>query len=151
MFDYDWFAGRAFEQQQAEAVQRCLAVHFPHLSTEQIMEDPDACKFADELEVRRIIYLRDGVCYEVKAIADVNSKSHLTFECEPADEHYKVGAFVVAVPFEDIARVEVFAVHPSEKPDDMPAITGFKGKPERKHGRDSRHDRRSSAGGDERT
>ncbi len=68
----------------------------------------------------------DGFSYEVKQFAEVNSKSHLVFECEPVDEQYKVGAFVVTVPFEEIVRVEVFSVHPSEKPDDMPQITGFR-------------------------
>jgi hypothetical protein len=48
----------------------------------------------------------------------------------PVDERYKVGAFVVTVPFEEIVRVEVFAVHPTEKPDDLPQITGFRGHPE---------------------
>jgi len=31
----------------------------------------------------------------------------------------------VTVPFDDIVRVELFAVHPSEKPEDMPSIKGF--------------------------
>jgi hypothetical protein len=56
----------------------------------------------------------------------VDSKSHLVFECAPVDEHYKVGAFVVTVPFEEIVRVEAFAVHPDEKPEDLPQITGFR-------------------------
>ena len=46
------------------------------------------------------------------------------------DDHYKVGAFVVSLPFEEIVRVEVFAVHPDEKPEDVPQITGFRGHPE---------------------
>ncbi|MFQ5591080.1 MAG: hypothetical protein ACE5HE_07960, partial [Phycisphaerae bacterium] len=89
------------------------------------------------LETRVLIYLRDGFSYEVKQIADVRAKSHLVFECEPIDEQYKVGAFIVTVPFEEIVRVEVFAVHPNEKPVDWPQITGFRGykePPEQKHG-----------------
>ncbi len=43
----------------------------------------------------------------------------------PADEAYKVGCFVVTIPFDDICRVEIFAVHPEEKPEDMPSIKGF--------------------------
>ena len=31
---------------------------------------------------------------------------------------------------EGIVRVEVFAVHPDEKPEDVPQITGFRGHPE---------------------
>ena len=61
---------------------------------------------------------------------DVGLKGMLTFECEPVDEQYKVGAFVVSVLFEEIVRVEVFAVHPSEKPEDTPMITGFRNRPE---------------------
>ena len=82
--------------------------------------------FVSELEDRTLIYLRDGFSYEVREFAEVSSKSHLAFECEPVDEHYKVGAFVVTVLFEEIVRVEVFAVHPDEKPNDSPQITGFR-------------------------
>jgi hypothetical protein len=52
--------------------------------------------------------------------------SALSFECVPVDENYQVGAYVVVVPFEDIARVEVFAVHPDDKPQDNIRIPGFK-------------------------
>ena len=45
---------------------------------------------------------------------------------EPAEELYKVGVFVVAVPFDDIARVEVFAAHRDQKPENLPMITGFR-------------------------
>jgi len=37
---------------------------------------------------------------------------------------------VVAVPFDDIVRVEIFAVHPSEKPENLPLITGFRSSPD---------------------
>ncbi len=87
-------------------------------------------KFQADIELRILVYLRDGFSYEVKEIATVASRSHLVFECEPVDEQYKVGAFVVTVPFEEIVRVEVYAVHPSEKPDDLPQITGFRSHPE---------------------
>jgi hypothetical protein len=80
--------------------------------------------------VRSLVYLRDGFSYELKEMVDMESKTHLTFECEPVDDHYKVGAFVVSVPFDEIVRVEVFAVHPSEKPEDMPLITGFRARPD---------------------
>jgi hypothetical protein len=131
MFDYDWFHGRPFAQLQDQARQRCAASRFPHLSPDDALADRQYHDFLDSLEVRILIYLRDGFSYEVKGVAEVDSKAHLTFECEPVDEHYKVGAFVVSVPFDDIVRVEVFAVHPAEKPEDMPLITGFRNQPER--------------------
>ncbi len=128
MFDYDWFSGLAFEQQRRDARLRCARKHFPDVNPEQPTEAFK--RFFDELEARALIYLRDGFSYELKSLATVDSRSHLTFECEPVDEHYKVGAFVVAVPFDDIVRVEIFAVHPSEKPEDVPLITGFRSGPE---------------------
>ena len=131
MFDYDWFHGPSYSQLQDEARQRCAQKRFPDLSTEAAADHAEFKRFLNELEVRRLVYLRDGFSYEVKAMAEMDSKAHLTFECEPVDEHYKVGSFVVTVPFEDIVRVEVFAVHPEEKPEDMPLITGFRNQPER--------------------
>lgn len=126
MFNYDWFHGPAFEQQKAEARWRCALQHFPNLDPKQAREDEAFTKFHSGLEERTLIYLRDGFSYEVRQIANVSSKSHLVFECVPVDEHYKVGTFVVTVPFDEIVRVEVFAVHPNEKPEDLPQITGFR-------------------------
>jgi hypothetical protein len=130
MFDYDWFHGQAYQEQVDEAKYRCGIMKFPDLDPTEAQESEEAQKFFGQLEVRTLIYLRDGFSYEVKGIAEVSSKSHLVFECMPVDERYKVGAFVVTVPFEEIVRVEVFAVHPTEKPDDLPQITGFRGHPE---------------------
>ncbi len=130
MFNYDWFHGQAYQQQRDEAKRRCLKVHFSGGDGRKKPDDGKAEAFRSELEVRTLIYLRDGFSYEVRGIAEVGSKSHLVFECEPVDEQYKVGAFVVTVPFDEIVRVEVFAVHPSEKPEDSPQITGFRGHPE---------------------
>ncbi len=149
MFDYDWFHGPAFEQQQHEALERCALAHFPDLTEETLEDDLEAQRFIEDLELRRLIYLRDGFSYELKDMVDVHSKSHFTFECEPVDEQYKVGAFVVAVPFEDIARVEVYAVHPAEKPEDMPAITGFRTKPESQSGREIIAERAATSPDDE--
>jgi hypothetical protein len=126
MFNFDWFNGRPFQQQREEARQRCAARHFPDLAPELRTKDGEFQKFLGALETRCLVYLRDGFSYEFKGFAEVDSKTHLTFECEPVDDQYKVGAFVVTVPFEEIVRVEVFAVHPSEKPDEMPQITGFR-------------------------
>ncbi len=141
MFDYDWFGGAAFEQQKRDAKLRCVRKHFPEVRPDA---PTDAYKrFYEELEARVLIYLRDGFSYEFKELATVDSRSNLTFECEPADEHYKVGTFLVAVPFEEIVRVEVYAVHPSEKPEDVPLITGFRSAPEgpvpREDGGEAKH------------
>ena len=59
-------------------------------------------------------------------MADIGMSSALAFECVPVDENYQVGAYVIVVPFEDIARVEVFAVHPDEKPQENLRIPGFR-------------------------
>jgi len=126
MFNYDWFHGPAFQQQQGEAVWRCVTAKFPDADRETLEQNEEAMAYGQQVEVRTLIYLRDGFSYEVKQIADLNTKSHLVFECEPVDDRYKVGAFVVTVPFDEIVRVEMFAVHPSEKPDDLPQITGFR-------------------------
>ncbi len=130
MFNYDWFHGQAYQEQRDEAKRRCLKAHLSGGDGGTGSDDGKADTFRSELEVRTLIYLRDGFSYEVRGIAELSSKSHLVFECEPVDEQYKVGAFVVTVPFDEIVRVEVFAVHPSEKPEDSPQITGFRGHPE---------------------
>jgi len=127
MFNYDWFHGASYVQQQEEATRRCIARHFPDVDLSHGEHGEEVEKLRSEIELRTLIYLRDGFSYEVKQIATVDTKSHLVFECEPVDEQYKVGAFVVTVPFEEIVRVEVFTVHPSEKPVDWPQITGFRG------------------------
>lgn len=131
MFDYDWFYGSQFERQQEEARWRCALHRFPDLTRDHGLSDANFRKFFEEIEIRRLVYLRDGFSYEIKQLAEVESKSHLTFECEPVDDQYKVGSFVVGVPFDEIVRVEVYAVHPAEKPDDMPMITGFRTKPDK--------------------
>src|SRR5262249_44923667 len=90
-------------------------------------QNNDFQQFLGEIEARTILYLRDGFSYEVKDVIALATSGSLSFECAPADEAYKVGAFVVTVPFDDIVRVEIFAVHPREKPEDMPSIKGFAG------------------------
>jgi len=130
MFNYDWFHGSPYQEQKAEAQRRCVASHFPEMKPDDRKARQEAADFSSELETRTLIYLRDGFSYEIREIAQVASRSHLVFECEPVDDHYKVGAFVVTVPFEEIVRVEVYAVHPSEKPEDLPQITGFRASPD---------------------
>ncbi len=130
MFDYDWFNGTAHRQQQEQARLRCTVRRFPDADPESILEVEKTSRFHEEVIVRTLVYLRDGFSYEVKGLVEVDSKTHCTFECEPVDEHYKVGSFVVCVPFDEIVRVEVFAVHSAEKPEDVPLITGFRGRPD---------------------
>lgn len=130
LFDYDWFHNTQFDEQRTEAQWRCALGKFPELDREDAFENDDFRAFCEALRVRTLIYLRDGFSYELKGLADVSSKSHLVFECEPVDDHYKVGSFVVSVPFDDISRVEVFAVHPEEMPEEMPSITGFRSRNE---------------------
>ena len=130
MFNYDWFHGPAYLEQQDEAKRRCVESHFSEDKTAEAASSKARERFRDEIEIRTLLYLRDGFSYEVKQIADVSVRSHLVFECEPVDEHYKVGAFVVTVPFDELVRVEVYAVHPSQKPEDSPQITGFRAQPE---------------------
>ncbi len=130
MFNHDWFHGQAYQEQRDEAKRRCVASHFPEAKASDTRTAAEIATFRTDLVLRTLIYLRDGFSYEIREIANVSSRSHLVFECEPVDDHYKVGAFVVTVPFEEIARVEVFAVHPSEKPDDLPQITGFRTHPD---------------------
>lgn len=129
IFDYDWFTGPAFDRQKDQARRRCARKKFPNVSPAEESQHHGFMAFASELEVRTLVYLRDGFSYELKELVDTGLRSLLTFECEPLDEQYKVGAFVVSVLFEEIVRVEIFAVHPSEKPEDMPLITGFRTSP----------------------
>ncbi|MFQ5414315.1 MAG: hypothetical protein ACE5E6_07630 [Phycisphaerae bacterium] len=130
MFNHDWFHGDPFSVQQEEARWQCTSAHFPDVPRDELADHEDATRFCAELEIRILIYLRDGFSYEVKQVLDAATKSHLLFECEPVEDQYKVGAFVVSLPFDEVVRVEVFAVHPSEKPDDLPQITGFRAQPD---------------------
>jgi hypothetical protein len=127
LFNYDWWFDGAFARRMEEAKSRCAKNHFPELDLENAATDEAYKDFFDELEARTIVYLRDGFSYEIKEIIQRPTTSALTFECMPADEAYKVGCFVVTLPFDDIVRVEIFAVHPDEKPEDMPSIKGFAG------------------------
>jgi hypothetical protein len=130
VFDYDWFHGNQFAEQQEESQWRCSLRRFPELDRDDAFENDSFREFWESLKIRTLVYLRDGFSYELKELTDLPSKSHLNFECEPVDDQYKVGSFVVSVPFDDVARVEIFAVHPSEMPADMPAITGFRARGE---------------------
>lgn len=127
MFDYDWFFGTAYEDQQRAARFRVSIRKFRNLDPEQAFENPAFVDYFNALECRTLIHLRDGFTCELKELVeDVASKSQFVFECEPVDELYKVGAYIVTVPFEEIARVEVYAVHPDHKPENKPLIPGFR-------------------------
>lgn len=125
MFNYDWFHGQAYAQQKLMARLQCALQRFPDVDPSAGEPGEEFTRFHDELEERTLVYLRDGFSYEVRDIPEVETKSHLVFQCVPVDEQYKVGAFIVTVPFEEVVRVEVYAVHPDEKPNDLPQITGF--------------------------
>ena len=130
LFHYDWWFGRGLTEQIDEAKRRCAAKHFPDVNPYEIPADSEADHFSKELEHRVILYLRDGFTYELFEVIDAADKSYLTAQCVPGDEAYQAGVFVVAIPFEEIARVEVFAVHPSQKPQEAMHITGFARRPD---------------------
>ena len=140
MYDFDWFHGQPLFDQMEQAKLSCAFKKYPDQNPNE--EPPEEfSRFKDELEVRILLYLRDGFSYELKQLVELGPKANLTFECEPADEQYKVGSFVVSVPYEEVVRVEVFAVHPSERPADSPVITGFHNAPEQPPGPQPREDR----------
>ena len=122
MFTHDWFHRGGLERLQRAAQQRCAAPKYPDGH-----DSPDYVQYLSQLETRTIIYLKDGLTYEISKIIDLDTTSGLVFECVPVDESYRVGAIVIVTPFEDIARVEVFAVHPDDKPQENFRIPGFSG------------------------
>ncbi len=126
MFNYDWFHHGGLERLKEEAKRRCAARKFAAESEAGGRRGRSEAQYRDELETRVILYLKDGLTYEMQEMADIGMSSALAMECVPMDENYKVGAIVLVVPFEDIARVEVFAVHPDEKPTENVRIGGFR-------------------------
>jgi hypothetical protein len=124
MFNYDWFHGGGLQRQIEEAKSRCARRKFPNAAPGN--GSTECQEYRSQLETRTILYLKDGLSYEMREIADIGMSSALAFECVPVDENYQVGAYVIVVPFEDVARVEVFAVHPDEKPEENIRIPGFK-------------------------
>jgi hypothetical protein len=125
MFTFDWFHRGGLDKLQSAARQRCAEHKF---SDEAGGADgsSELGDYMSGLETRTIIYMKDGLTYEVRAIIDLDSTAGLVFECVPVDENYRVGAIVIVAPFEDIARVEIFAVHPDEKPQESFKIPGFR-------------------------
>jgi hypothetical protein len=127
IFNFEWWFDASYRDRVDEAKRRCALLNNPTVDPEKADESKVYRKFYEELESRTIIYLRDGFSYELKDLIPSRSTAALTFECAPVDDLYRVGAFVVTIPFEEIVRVEVFACHPKEKPEDMPSIKGFGG------------------------
>ncbi|MFH1747492.1 MAG: hypothetical protein ABIG44_10660 [Planctomycetota bacterium] len=126
MFNFDWFKSGGLHQQIAEAKRRCALKKFPEDDAASRNGSQEYAQYLDELETRIILYLKDGLSYEMREIAEIGMSSALAFECVPVDENYQVGSYVIVVPFEDIARVEVFAVHPDDKPQENIRIPGFR-------------------------
>lgn len=126
MFNYDWFHNGGLDRLIGEAKRRCARKKFPDAGTDRDNGTPAFEEYIDKLEHRVILYMKDGLTYEMREMADVGMSSALAFECMPVDENYRVGAIVLVAPFEDIARVEVFAVHPDEKPIENFRIPGFR-------------------------
>jgi hypothetical protein len=125
LFNYDWWFGADYPRRIEEAKRRCAANHFTHLDPAHVEGDVQYTEFVSQLVARTIVYLRDGFSYEMKEPIDMKTSASLTFECTPTDDTYKVGSFVITVPFDEIVRIEVFAFHPQEKPEEMAAIKGF--------------------------
>ncbi|MCA9242826.1 MAG: hypothetical protein KDA32_02635 [Phycisphaerales bacterium] len=123
MFNYEWFYCGGLDRLVEEATHRCARARYPNWETEQASEYE---AYKESLEKRTILYMKDGLTYEMREMAEVGTSSALAFECLPVDENYHVGAIVIIAPFEDIARVEVFAVHPDEKPTENLRIPGFR-------------------------
>lgn len=124
MFNFDWFHHGGLTRLIEEAKDRCASRRFSQADG----SNGQAAAYdthRGELSTRIILYMKDGLTYEMKELVDIGMSSALTFECTPMDDAYKVGAIVLIVPFEDIARVEVFAVHPDEKPQENLRIGGF--------------------------
>ena len=128
-FDHDWWHGGDFERQLALARQACLEIRAGNGKHKKKSAKPPSTDetLLAELETRTVVYLRDGFSYEMKRLIDMKSTGYLSFECVAADQAYRAGAFVVSVPYEEVCRVETFAVHPSERPDETPTIRGFGG------------------------
>lgn len=127
IFDHDWWRGGAFDRQLCNAREACTRNRFPDTPADGPAPESPAARFMADLETRTVVYVRDGFSYEIKRLIDMSTTAYLTIECMPSDPVFRVGAFVLSVPYEEICRVETFAVHTSERPEESPAIKGFGG------------------------
>ncbi|RMF82009.1 MAG: hypothetical protein D6744_06475 [Planctomycetota bacterium] len=125
MFNHDWFHNGGLQRMIEEARRRCAAHKFPDADRNG-NGDAELRSYLDALETRTILYMKDGLTYEVHEILDIGNTAALAFECVPVDENYRVGSIVIVAPYDDIARVEVFAVHPDDKPQEQFRIHGFR-------------------------
>lgn len=126
MFNYDWWHSDARQVLIDRARLRCLSHRFPEATSLDVAPDSEPGRFLAELEVHTIIYLRDGFSYEIGPLIDAPAKSYMVCAVIPVEESWQAGGFVASLAFDDIVRVEVFAIHPSEKPRESPHITGFR-------------------------
>ncbi len=126
LFNYDWWHGQARQTQIDRAKLRCLRNRYEAAADLNVPADSDEGRYLAELEVHTIVYLRDGFSYEIGDLIDTETRSYLMCEVIPIEESWQSGGFVVSVPFEDISRVEIFAIHPAKKPQETPHITGFR-------------------------
>lgn len=127
MFNYDWFHHGGLQKLLDDARSRCANKKFPeHSGKKNGSVNKEWKEFREQLDTRTILYMKDGLTYEMKEMAEIGMNSALAFECVPVDDNYRVGSIVLVVPFEDIARVEVFAVHPDDKPQENIRIGGFR-------------------------
>lgn len=126
MFNYEWFHQGGLQRLIDEAKDRCAVKKFPEYRAKDSNGSPEYVAYRDALETRIILYMRDGLTYEMKEIAQTGMSSALAFECVPVDDNYRVGSIVIVAPYDDIARVEVFAVHADEKPQENLRIPGFR-------------------------
>jgi hypothetical protein len=124
-FNHDWWFGPAYAGRVQETKRRCARGRMPEIKDAAAEQSPAFQTFLSEVEARTIVYLRDGFSYEIKEVITTGTTEALSFECTPTEEAYKVGAFVVTVPYDEIVRVEIFACHPKEKPEEMLSIKGF--------------------------
>ena len=95
MFNYEWFHQGGLQRLIEEAKDRCAARKFPGRKGQGCDGSPEYVAYRDALETRVILYMRDGLTYEMKEIAQTGMSNALAFECVPVDENYKVGAIVI--------------------------------------------------------
>lgn len=126
MFNYDWFNGGGLQKQIDEAKRRCAVRKLSGKNQSGPPDESAIQSLVKQLDTRVILYLKDGLSYEMREMAHIGTSSALAFECVPVDENYQAGAYVIVVPFEDITRVEVFAVHPDDRPQESLRIPGFR-------------------------
>ncbi len=77
MFNYDWFHGVGLERQVEEARKRCAKVKFPDVDPDNGRVSKEYGEYRAALETRIILYLKDGLSYEMKEMVDLGTSSAL--------------------------------------------------------------------------